>query len=497
MTSPTQSLWVPHATATTQPLTTDLDVDVAIIGAGITGLTAALRLTDAGKHVVVLEGRTVASGCTGGTSAHLTEAVDSRYVDIAKHFGKKGARLVAESSRAALEHIADLAGTLDIACDLQRVPGYLYTEDRGERDELAAERDAAAEAGLAVTLDVEPGLPFPVAGSLRFSDQMRFQPYSYVRGLERALLSRGALLHENTRVVKLVEGDPIVLTTDGGRTVRARAVFCATHMPLNYFLVHLKLTHEQSYVTAYESSHALEDALFWDTASPYHYTRTATVDGKRWLVIGGEDHSTGEEKHADGSFDRLGAYARDRFSVGEPEYRWSAQLVSSSDGLPYIGRNAASKHVYVATGFGGNGLTFGTVSALLVSDLILGVDNPWTTLYHATRVKLASVGGVVKEGLSTTGHLLRHAEVNHTSEIAAGQGALVHQGGKHLAVYRDPEGTLHGVSSRCTHLGCVLAFNDAERTWDCPCHGSRFSPDGAILEGPALEALERHPVTEG
>lgn len=496
MTPSTQSLWSTHDPRPTNPLDADLDADVAIIGAGITGLTAALKLAEAGKTVVVLEARMIGSGVTGGTSAHVTEAVDARYKDLSKHFGVDGARLVAQSSRAALEHIASRVAALDIACDLQRVSGYLYTEDASKRDELVAEHAAATEAGLNVELDALVGVPFAIAGSIRFADQLRFLPLDYVRGLAGALAERGVRVHEQTRVTKIEEGEAVVLTTEGGWTVRARSVFCATHTPLNLVRIHTKLSHEQSYVMAFAAPAGVEDALLWDTADPYHYTRLAVVDGKQWLIVGGEDHATGEEEHPASAFERLGAYAREKYGVTDEGYRWSAQVVSSVDGLPFIGRNGGSKNVYIATGFGGNGLTFGTISALLVSDLVLGIDNPWTALYHTTRLKLSALGDIVKAQAHVPAHLLGHTDVKLPSEIAIGQGAVLKQDGKHLAVYRDAEGTLHGVSARCTHAGCMVAFNDAERSWDCPCHGSRFATDGSILEGPAVVQLECHHVRD-
>ena len=187
---------------------------------------------------------------------------------------------------------------------------------------------------------------------------------------------------------------------------------------------------------------------------------------------------------------------REKYGVTDEGYRWSAQVVSSVDGLPFIGRNGGSQNVYIATGFGGNGLTFGTIAALLVSDLVLGIDNPWTALYHTTRVKLSALGDIVKAQAHVPAHLLGHTDVKLPSEIAIGQGAVLKQDGKHLAVYRDAEGTLHGVTARCTHAGCMVAFNDAERSWDCPCHGSRFATDGSILEGPAVVQLESHHVRD-
>jgi nitrite reductase/ring-hydroxylating ferredoxin subunit len=287
-------------------------------------------------------------------------------------------------------------------------------------------------------------------------------------------------VYEHTRITEVQDGKPVEAKTDGGFTIRAGAVFCATHVPLNTLLVQSKLAHYQSYAVAFAET-PMADGLFWDTADPYHYIRGATIDGREYLIVGGEDHKTGEESN-----------------TGKPSFRWSGQVVESIDGLPYIGRNAASKNVYIATGFGGNGITYGTIAALIVSDTIRGMRNVYAPLYQATRVNPHAVGAFLTENRGIPRHLigdrLLPAEAKSTAEVGYDEARLMKLDGKRVGVYRDGEGRLHAVSATCPHMGCIVHFNDAERTWDCPCHGSRFNVDGKVLDGPAVQPLAAHRI---
>jgi glycine/D-amino acid oxidase-like deaminating enzyme/nitrite reductase/ring-hydroxylating ferredoxin subunit len=487
------TLWFPSGHHAARPsLAQDLLIEVAVVGAGLTGLTAALRLAEAGKRVAVLEARTVGGGVTGGTTAHLTEAVDTRYHELEASFGPEGARLVASSSRAAMEYIATQAR--DLECHHQRVPGYLYCEHGRDLALLKKEHAAATRAGVAVRLQDSLDLPWPVAGALRFEDQAQFHPAEYLRGLLGKCLAAGVQVYEAARVTSISDGDPCVLKLENGRTVRAGQVFSATHDPNNLLALETKIAHYRSYAIAVPDLQ-VPPGLYWDTDDPYHYLRNATQGDRTYLVIGGEDHKTGTLEHTDGRFEHLLAYAQRRFGPVTPAYRWSAQVIESVDGLPFIGRNSGATQVFVATGFSGNGMTFGTVAALLVSDLMLGRPNEWESLYRATRVKpLASAISYVKENSSFPAHLvgdwLAGPEAKTLGVIEPGQGKTVAVNGERLAVYRAPDGALHACSAVCTHLGCVVKFNEAETTWDCPCHGSRFTVDGAVLDGPATRNLK-------
>ena len=482
------------------PLTADAEVDVVVVGGGITGLTAALLLSGAGQRVIVLEARRLGSGVTSGSTFHLTEAVDRGYHQIERDFGKEGARLVAESSRAAIEQVSSLVQAHGISCDFVRRPGLLYTDQATNVDELKKEHEAAARAGLPVELLESASLPFTTRAAVRFPDQAQMHGLRYLGGLAKAAAAQGVQLHEGSRVVTIEDGEPCTIHLENGPTVRAKKVLVATHAPLNRVFLQTKIHAYRSYVLAFSlPASALPDALFWDTLDPYHYFSSFAVDGAPYLVVGGEDHKTGTETGTDQHFDALLAWTKERFPVAQPAFRWSAQVEEPVDGLPYIGRNSASDNVYVATGFSGNGITFGTLAARIVTDLVIGRASPWAELYAATRIKpLAAAAEFTSENVDFPMHFfsdrLRPVEAKTPEDIAPGEGKTLRVKGERLACYRDPQGSLHAVSCVCTHLGCLVKFNSAATSWDCPCHGSRFGVDGEVLDGPATRPLAKKQV---
>jgi glycine/D-amino acid oxidase-like deaminating enzyme/nitrite reductase/ring-hydroxylating ferredoxin subunit len=489
------SLWLEGEAPNFPALSADLDVDVAIIGGGITGLTAAVLLKASGKRVAVIEARDIGHGTTGGTSAHLTEAIDTRYHTLEKDFGQEGTRLVASASKDAIATIERLARTHASDCDFERLPGYLYSERESDLGALHAEWEAAGRAGLDVQLARESPLPFPVTAAIRFGGQAAFHPFKYVRGLSRAADGEGSFVHERTRALEIHEGDRCRVVTEHG-VVTAESVIMATHTPLNRLFLQTKIGHYQSYVVAVETERVPPRALYWDTDDPYHYTRLVTDETDRnlsLLIVGGEDHRTGAEADTEARYAALLSYADAKFGVKRVVRRWSAQLMEPVDGLPYIGHNSGSSRVFVATGYSGNGLTFGTIAGTLLPELIAGREHPWASLFSATRVKpVAAAVDFLEEnapiGMYMVGDRLRGLG-GKVEDVAPGQGKVLVVDGKRLALYREPDGALHAVSAICPHLGCVVHWNDAERTWDCPCHGSRFTTGGAVLEGPSLSGL--------
>ena len=502
MTYRTESLWrATHQLGRHSSLNGDRETDVVIVGAGITGLTAAALLARAGRRVAVVERDAVGSGETGNTTAHLTEAIDARYQTLAKDFGEENARLVAASKRAAIDRIASFARETGGDCGFARVPGYLYTEREADVEWLAGEMNAARRAGCRVEwVDAAP-LPFRTAGAIRWPEQAQVHATAYLQALVHEATRHGARVYENTPVVGVHDGEPCTVETERG-VIRATHVFVAANVPVNNrVLLHTKLAAYRSYVVAAEWSGSL-NGLFWDTDDPYHYTRVEQVDGRTLLIVGGEDHRTGEEGKTDRCYERLLEYAKKRFGMTEEApYRWSGQIIEPVDGLPYIGLNTASRHVYVATGYAGNGMTFGTLAGMIVSDLVLGTSNPYAALYDATRVKpISSAYEYVTENAAFPAHLLKdrlttlNAENKAVESLRAGEGGIFSSDEGKVAVCRDREGALHSVSAVCTHLGCDVAWNHAEQTWDCPCHGSRFSPDGRVINGPAVTDLSWRPA---
>lgn len=467
--------------------------DVVIVGAGITGLTTAYHLVRAGASVAVLEARTVGSGVTGFTTAHLTEVLDVRYKTLARDFGEEGARAVRESSRAAISSIEHIAAEEGIACDFRRLPGYLFSESL-DLEELTAELEAARHAGADVLMTSAVPLGF-ARHALRFDSQAQFHPLEYLFALARVLDHHGVVIHENARVSS-VESDGALhhaLETSHG-VIHAKHVVFATHSPLTKMALQLELVHRQSYVLAFALGNVIPEGLFWDTADPYHYLRCQRVGDADVLIVGGEDHKTGHETDTERCYEKLFAYAHERFGVESVHLKWSSQVVETVDGLPYIGPLSEGDTVQYATGYAGNGMTLGTLAASIMSDNILGRPNDYAKLYAPSRIKpLASAAAFVVNNADVSVHFVQRG-VKHLSAPAAdtvlpGQGNVVKEGGQLIALYRDDQGARHAVSAVCPHLGCVVKFNQAERTWDCPCHGSRFDVEGAVICGPASTPL--------
>jgi glycine/D-amino acid oxidase-like deaminating enzyme/nitrite reductase/ring-hydroxylating ferredoxin subunit len=481
------------------PLSGDVDTDVAIVGSGMTGLTAAFHLAAAGQRVVVIDRDRVGGGETGHTTAHLTEIVDTRYQELSSKVGADGARQVAESSRAAIDEIERLASRLRIACAFERLDGYLYTEREDDASELEKETEAARRAGVDAEYTTSVPLPFRTIGGMRVRNQAQMHPIVYLRGIAAYLSKQGVTIYSQTMAREIHDGEPCRVVTDQGE-IRARDVIVAAHVPVsNRVLLHTKLAAYRSYaIAARIASGSAPRGLFWDTEHPYHYTRTQNVGRGTYLIVGGEDHKTGTEEETSECYVRLDEYTRARFPIERIGYRWSGQIIEPADGLPYIGRNAMSSHLHVATGYSGNGMTFSTLAGMMLSDRILGRENKYSDLYAATRITpIASAVEYVTENVEFPKYLvldrLTGADVEEgTPEgLRAGEGGIFEVNGKKAAICRDREGRLHQLSPVCTHLGCDVRWSDAEATWDCPCHGSRFAADGRVINGPATADLSR------
>jgi glycine/D-amino acid oxidase-like deaminating enzyme/nitrite reductase/ring-hydroxylating ferredoxin subunit len=419
--------------------------------------------------------------------------LDDRYFDLESDFGEEGARLIAESKASAIDRIETFVRQLGVECGFERVPGYLFAETRRSVRELKRELKAARAAGFAVELVRDTPLPGPmIRAALRFENQAQFDPAPYIEALAERIDGDGSRIFEDTHVTAIEDGAPCRLSTGRGLVI-ARDVIVATDSPVsNRFVLHTKLAAYRTYVIAARARKPEEvSGLFWDTQDPYHYVRLCGETA----IIGGEDHKTGMDSDPSHRFAALEAWARDRISLGDVAYRWSGQVMEPVDGLPYIGRNPLSKHVYVATGFAGNGMTYGTLSGMILSDLVRGAQNRFAELYDPSRKKpLASMRTFVSENkdfpMCFVSDRLAAPEAQTLSEVPQGEGRIMKAGGKKVAVYREPTGSVRACSAVCPHMGCLVRWNNSENSWDCPCHGSRFDTDGRVLHGPATSALE-------
>ncbi|HYD95762.1 MAG TPA: FAD-dependent oxidoreductase [Noviherbaspirillum sp.] len=494
------SVWMATATVPEfPPLAGDLVTDVCVVGAGIAGLSTAYLLAREGREVVLIDALGIGAGETGRTTAHFFPP-DEWYVDVEKGFGADKARLVAESFAAATNLVESIVRDERIDCEFERLDGYLYALPGNGFKELDKELAAAGRAGVDVQpLDRVPGLSFDTGPCIRYARQAQFHPLKYLAGLAQAFVARGGRIYGRTRAIS-VDGDDsrqVVATLNG--SIAANAVVVATNTPFNDRVVmHTKQAGYRSYVIGVRvPKGSVPRILLWDTGDPYYYIRLETPDpaaDHEILVVGGADHKVGEDTHPQHRYDEIEQWVRERFPMAQAvEYRWSGEIMEPSDGPAYLGRNPMdNKNVYIITGDSGNGMTHTTIGAIIVTDQIMGRANPWQSVYDPSRkVKHGISDFVVEQAdtLSRYGEWVTGGEVDSVQEIAAGEGAILRDGTRKLAVYRDEQGGLHAVSAKCTHLGCVVHWNSAERSWDCPCHGSRFDTEGEVLHGPAATAL--------
>ncbi|MFI9201113.1 FAD-dependent oxidoreductase [Streptomyces sp. NPDC053048] len=497
-----ESYWMATAPAAPRAaaLTSDIEVDVAVVGAGMAGLSTAWELIEAGRSVAVLEADRLAAGVSGYTTAKLSALHTLVYDRLRRTRGAEGARLYALSQREAVERVAEVAAALRADCDLERLPAVTYTTDPAQRERLRAEAEAAREAGLAASYTEETGLPFPVAGAVRAEDQAQFHPRRYLLALAEDIRERGGLLYERTRVTGLSEGTPCRLTTENGSVVTARDVIVATHYPVfDRALLFTRLSPRRELaVAAVIPAGDDPGGMYITEEDRTRSVRTAPYDeGRRLIIVTGEKFTPGAGEVAE-RFARLAAWTTGHFPRAEFAHHWAAQDNDSTDTVPLVGPfHPGAAHTYVATGFGGWGMSGGAMAGRLLTELITGRGAPsWAGLYDPRRLwsTVREAPAFLKHqaavGRHFVGDRLRTTHTDAVADIPPGGGAVVRVGGRRCAVHRAEDGTVHALSAICTHMGCLVAFNAAERTWECPCHGSRFAVDGTVLQGPATRPLE-------
>lgn len=495
-----RSLWIETTPSTNYPaLSGDIEADVAIVGGGITGITAAYLLAKAGQSVVLVDKGRIAMSETGHTTAHIVESTDADYRDLIKDHGEDGARANTEATRSAIALIRSLVQGHGIDCGFKSVDGYLYCEDEKDREYLQREQEFLGRAGVEVEWIDEVPLPFPTAGGLHFRNQHVFHVREYLLPIAEAAVKHGARIFEQTLVndVSNAEQDgQCVVKSDKG-TIRARHVLLATHVPINdRGTLWAKMHVTRTYVVAAPIEKGqITDALFWDTDDPYHYTRLLDTEKGLFLIVGGEDRDIGKEGNDEERYEALEEYTRERFGVKKFTHRWSGQINEPADMLPFIGESSHGRNVWMATGYSGTGMTFGTLAAMLLADFALERENPYAALYAPTRTKIASVlENLVTKATEIPKRLIEKVtnldvEASSVAEVAEGEGKIVSTGGTKCAAARI-NGELRTLDPSCTHMGCTVAWNAAEKSWDCPCHGSRFDTRGEVLNGPATTALK-------
>jgi glycine/D-amino acid oxidase-like deaminating enzyme/nitrite reductase/ring-hydroxylating ferredoxin subunit len=491
----TASYWISGEATAYPVLNGSRQADVAVVGGGIVGLTTALLLQRAGLHAVVIEANRIGRGTTGRSTAKLTSLHSLRYQILTEKYGLDSAKTYASANQAGIEQIAQLVNELAIDCDFEHQSAYTYTCTASRVEDVRAEVEAARNAGLPASFATETQLPFPILGAIRVENQAQLDPFRYCEQLGRAFVDGGGQIYEQSRATDIEQGDRCVVRTNDGE-VQANHVVVATLLPFldrgGYFAYTYP---SRSYGVAVRLESAAPEGMYISVESPVRSVRPL-ADRSRMIVVG-EDHKVGQGPDTRGHYQALEDWVRHRFKVAAVTHRWSAQDYIPADELPYIGRlQESSEQVLVVTGLRKWGLTIGTSAASMLRDAIVGSENPWATLFDSTRNNyLASARTLIQENLDVArlfvGDRLAALRVEGVERLGRGEGAIVEVNGEKVAAYRDDKGAIHAVAPVCTHLGCYVHWNSAEKSWDCPCHGSRFDIEGHLLQGPAVKDLAR------
>ncbi|MDT3402232.1 FAD-dependent oxidoreductase [Mucilaginibacter terrae] len=471
--------------------------DCLIVGAGITGITAALKLQLAGKTTLVAEAFTIGYGTTGGTSAHINTFADTTYTEAESAFGKEGARQFAHAVNEGLNLIRKNVEEYRIDCDFKILPGYLYAEDEEQVKQLddIYKGAVSVEVPVEYVSDVPTNVPYQKA--LKFDGQAQFEPIKYLHRLAQEYLKAGGIILQYTKIDEVESGDGVHVAKTGQTSIKAKSIIYATHMPPGINVLNMRCAPYRSYVFGVKlKDDKYPDALVYDLQEPYHYVRTHVINGQKLLIIGGNDHKTGHDDE-EAAFADLEEYTRQYYNVDVVKYRWSSQYYVPVDGLPYVGEMPdRADGIYCATGFNGNGMMLGSVSGAILADLILGNANPLSQLFSIKRFKpIDGFTEFVKENADVAWHFVadrfKAEEIKALNDVETGVGKIIELDGKKVAAYRDEQGELHTLSSVCTHMGCTVKWNTTEKSWDCPCHGARFDIDGNVVTGPATVNLEK------
>jgi len=493
-----KSLWQNGIGDYTTKAARDLNAifDVVLVGGGITGIVTGLLLQKSGKNCLIAEAHSLCFGTTGGTTAHLNTFFDTTYQQIEKDFGKEGAKLAAKAARQALDLVKENVQTYGIDCSHEEKDGFVYAQDEKQVKELQDMLEASLDAGVSVAFSGAIPVPIEFEKAITYPGQAQFHPTKYVMALANAFEEAGGVILQNCRVDAVREETPLVIETSMG-ILKSEKLIWATHIPPGINVLHFRNAPYRSYAMAV----TLKDGryptgLAYDMYDPYHYYRTQEVGGKQYLIAGGEDHKTGHEPNTEKCFLNLEAYLRKYFDIDEVAAKWSSEYFEPSDGIAYIGHlPGSSENVYVASGYGGNGMTYSHIAARTLHDLIVRGQSEFGDLYNPGRIKpVAGFAAFVKENADVVkefiGKRINQQKMSDLADLAPGDATVVKYEGESVAIYKNNEGRLFAVNPVCTHAKCIVAWNRAEQSWDCPCHGARYDVEGTVLTGPARKNLE-------
>ncbi len=477
------------------PLSENLRADVCVIGGGITGVTTAYMLQQAGRRVILVEANKIGTGVTGYTSGHLTSLVDVFYHKISSKLSERRASVVMQATKEARSSIEKMIADNALICDYKKVPGYYYATNEQQLEILTRERKALIDLGETVHSPGLENIPVKCKDAIMINNQAVIDANAFAKGLAKSFADKGGHIYEQSRVTKLEQnGEFVRLHFEDDHMIEARDVVQATHTPIGISHLQMELKNYNSYVLYGESSKEVLNGLYYDLADPYHYIRHFEENGRPMYIVGGCDTKTGEGESEQKALDNLLEYASTQLSITKTRGSWSSILFTSPDGLPLIGSDPERPNCYLATGFAGDGLTFSIVSALINTALITEGTHPWQDVFSPKRISTSTVSTVIKKGMKTLKHMVAEkftTKADSDKEFPRNSGKVLKVDGEPAALYKDENGEISGVSGLCTHMQCMLHFNDVAKTWDCGCHGSRYSLSGKVLAGPATENLKQ------
>lgn len=475
--------------------------DALIVGAGITGVTAALLLQKAGRKCLLVDAHTIGFGTTGGTSAHINTFADTTYAEAESAFGEDGAKLFADAINEGRSLIEENIKKYNINCDFEAKTAYVFAQNEDEAKQLDDLYEGAKKVGVYIRYADEVPVPVDHQKAVLLENQAQFHPIKYITALAQEFIKAGGIISENTKIETVDKEEELHLARTPGFTIRARNVIYATHIPPGITTLNFRCAPYRSYVLGVKlKGENYPNALVYDMQEPYHYYRTHNIDGQNLLIAGGNDHKTGHED-PEKAFEDLEKYIRKHYQVSSVKYKWSSQYYIPADGFPYIGQMPdATEGVYCATGFNGNGMMLGTISAKILSDLVTGTPSRYEKIFSPSRIKpVAGFTEFVKENADVAYHFvadrLSIKDTGSLNRLQPGNAKVMEVNGKKVAAYRDPEGHFHILNPVCTHAKCIVNWNAEEKSWDCPCHGARYDIDGKVLTGPATRGLEQIDLT--
>lgn len=476
--------------------------DVLIVGGGITGITTALLLQKQGKSCLVAEAHSLCFGTTGGTTAHINSFLDTSYDQIQSDFSLEAAQLIAKATAQSKELFKKHVSDYKIDCGFEEKEGYVYAQTPEQVEELDAMFEGSKEAGTVIEYADKIPVPIEFKKAVVYPGQAQFHPTRYVQALAKEFEAGGGVILQNCPVSTFEKEDDLLVVETINGTIKARNVIWATHIPPGINILHFRNAPYRSYAIAVKLNGEYPDNLAYDMYDPYHYYRTQEVDGQKYFIVGGEDHKTAHEENTEACFNNLIAHTKKYFDVAEVSHKWSSQYFEPSDGLAYIGHLPGNPdNVYVATGYGGNGITYSHIAAQVLTGLITKGDSEYKDLFSPARIKpIAGFAAFVKENVDVVKEFvakrLSAEKITGLSELAHGEGKVVKYEGETIALYKDEGGTIHALNPVCTHAKCIVGWNPSEKSWDCPCHGARYSVDGEVLTGPARYGLQKIELDE-